>query len=730
MHQESKNNLIVFIFIVLLALIVTYPAIVHFNTRLLGIKDSYFYAWDLWWFKHAVFSLHRSPLKLYTIFYPINGLPYVWLSPLNEIIGIILLPVLPLTIVFNTLALLPIVLSTYFTYKLVYHLTKERLAGMVGGVLFGFSPFLLFTMMGNLQYASIEFIPFVILSMLKLKENQSLKNGIMFIIASILLAMSSPSYIYYAYIPIILYLPLSWLIADGHRVFNKLLLLYILLSMGFVALTALIFYTPQLYAIQHSEYVRAEGLSQLLLNNQNFLDYFLPNKANFLLKKILYFISKDQVYFSNIGIMTILLIILAAAFKYESRELIRWGIFAALLYVFSLGPYLRFNGLVMVPYYNVLHFVPLPYLALTKIKLFSYLTQPSLLIPTLLLTTAILAGFGAKLIIKQTGLRTLSYATLFSVMLLSVIEFYPGYPYPSVQSTMPMYYLPIKKDISTKAIIELPASATMFEHPENIPFVYRSMYYQMFTKKLLVGGYYNYQWDRALSFIKTTPFLSQLNDPFILRYGDIIPVNKEAIANYGIRQLMDLGIGYIIVNRLAYSDEDYSAINSLLKTYCGTPFYDDGYVSIFILTKAYLSVHPGELIELGSGWYEPGLNVKDGFVYRIMGQDGVIKVMGVEKPRMVRIVMGILRPFKSIKWLTVDVNGGLIDRIDLQGQEEPAIGWMSRPFKLEKGDNTIIIHSVDSAVNPYKELGPIVQDSRPVTIGVFGFKLSDTTEKQ
>lgn len=730
MQQNSRNNIIVFTFIVLLTLIVTYPTIIHFNTRLIGIKDSYFYAWDLWWFKYALFSLHHSPLELETIFYPISGVPYVWSSPLNEIIGIILLPVLPLPIMFNILALLPIVLSTYFTYKLVYYLTEERLAGMVSGVLFGFSPFLLSTMMGNLQYSSVEFIPLLILTMLKLKEEQSLRNGIMFIVASILLAMSNPSYIFYAYLPIVLYLPLSWLIVDGSRVFNKVLLLYILLSMGIVALTGLLFYTPQLYALQHSEYAKTEAISQLVVNNQNFLDYVLPNKANFLFKKILYLFSKDQVYFSNIGIMTILLIILVIAFKYESKEVIRWGIFAVLLYVFSLGPYLRFNGFVMLPYYGALHFIPLPYLALTKIKLFSYLTQPALLIPALLSITAILAGFGAKFIVQQTGIRAISYTTLFSIMILAIIEFYPGYPYPSVQSKPPQYYLPIIKDISSKAIIELPASATVFDHPENIPFIYRSMYYQMFTKKALVGGYYDYQWGRALSFLRTTPFLSQLNDPFVLRYGDIFPVNKEASAAYGIDQLMDLGIGYIIVNRLAYNNEDYSAIYNLLRTYCGQPFYDDGYVSVFVLTKAYLSVHPGELIETGSGWYEPKLNLKEKFVYRIMAQDGIIKVIGVQKPRMVRLMMGIIRSFKSINALTVEVNGKVINYIDLRGEEQPVIGWMSKPFMLEKGDNTIIIHSVDNPVNPYREVGPIIQDARPVTVGVFGLRLSDTTERQ
>lgn len=727
MKKETITNTAVFAFILILVLIITYPGIAEFNSRLLGIKDSYFYAWDLWWFKHAVFSLHQSPLKLTTIFYPITGIPYLWSSPLNEIAGMILSPIIPLPLLFNTLALLPIVLGTYFAYKLIYLLTEQRLAGITGGILFGFSPYLLSTMMGNLQYASVEFIPLVIYTMIKLKDDRTTKNGIKFIAASALLAMSNSSYIFYAYLPVIIYLPFSWLIKDRKAVLNSFFLLYCLLSIGIVALIALVFYIPQLDVIRHSEYAKALGTSQLLVNIQNFLDYFLPNKANFLFKKIIYFYSEDRVYFSDIGLVTLFLIILTLAFKYEKIEVIRWGIFAILLYIFSLGTYLKFNGPVMYTSYETMHFVPLPYTFLGKIRGMSNLTQPALLIPLLLLSTSIIAGFGVKLIIERTGIRALSHVTAFSLIFLALVEYYPGYPFPGVQATVPAYYIPITKDHSTKAIIELPIAGSVFSNKDDIPFIYRSMYYQIFTGKALVGGYYDYQWDRAQSFITTTPFLSQLDDAFTLVYGDIIPVNKTALADYGIRALMDLGIGYIIVNRPAYSPAEYDAIRSFLISYCGQPFYDDGYISIFVLTKAYLSVNPGELLELGGGWYKPMLNEKEKVIFRMMDQDGTINITGVKHPRTVKLLLGIIKPFKSIKMLDLSVNDKIINRINLEASSQLAIGWESSPFTLEKGDNVITIHSMEEPVDPHRVYGPLIQDSRPETIGVFGLRLSDTT---
>ncbi len=727
MKRETKINIFVFMLIMILTFAVTYPGIVEIGTKLLGIKDSYFYAWDLWWFEHALLSLHQSPLKLTTLFYPITGIPYLWSSPLNEIAGIIFLPILPLPVLFNFLALLPIVLGTYFTYKLVHHLTGQRLAGIAGGILFGFSPYLLSTMMGNLQYASVEFIPLVMYTMFRLKDDRTTKNGIMFIAASVLLAMSNSSYIFYAYLPMITYLPFSWLLKDRKAVLSSFFILYLLLSLGFVTLTALIFYIPQLDVTMHSEYAKALGTTQLLVNTQNFLDYFLPNKSNFLFKNILYFYSKDQTYFSNIGIVTLFLIVLVIAFKYERREVIRWGILAGVLYIFSLGTYLKFNGPVLYPYYGMMHFVSLPYTLLSNLRFLSDLTQPALLIPLLLLSTSIIAGFGIKLIIERTDIRSLSYITVFSLIFLALLEYYPGYPFKGVQATVPAYYMPIAKDMSTKAVIELPATGSVFGNKDNIPFVYRSMYYQIFTGKALVGGYYDYRWDRAQSFVTTTPFLSQLNDAFTLVYGDIIPVHKTVLADHGVRTLMDLGVRYIIVNRLAYDPVEYSALRSFLISYCGQPTYDDGYVSIFVLTRAYLSVNPGELLELGSGWYKPMLNEKEKAIFRMMDQDGTINITGVQHQRTVKLLLGILRPFKSIKMLDVSVNGKVINRIDLDATAQPAIGWESKPFTLEKGDNVITIHSMEEPIDPHKEFGLLIQDARPETIGIFGLKLSDTT---
>jgi hypothetical protein len=191
-----------------------------------------------------------------------------------------------------------------------------------------------------------------------------------------------------------------------------------------------------------------------------------------------------------------------------------------------------------------------------------------------------------------------------------------------------------------------------------------------------------------------------------------------------------MGIGYVVVNRIAYDQASYNALHGFLTTYCGKPLYDDGYVSVYRLTRTYLSIHPGELVELGTGWYAPALDKKEGVLLRFMSQDGTIRVIGVDKPRTVRLVMGILSPFKSIRWLTVSVNGKVINRIDLTANKQPVLGWMSAPFLLARGNNTIVIHSINSPVDPYKEIGPLIQDPRPVSIGVFGVKISDTTTEK
>jgi hypothetical protein len=93
------------------------------------------------WYKQSLFDLHVSPLYTDMIFYPFG---YNLVSGSATLAPAILS--LPLTLLwghivaYNLVDLLSYVLAGFGAYVLVMKLTDSRLAGMAGGIIFGFSP--------------------------------------------------------------------------------------------------------------------------------------------------------------------------------------------------------------------------------------------------------------------------------------------------------------------------------------------------------------------------------------------------------------------------------------------------------------------------------------------------------------------------------------------------------------------------------------------------------------
>ncbi|MGI0081248.1 MAG: hypothetical protein ACRECH_16700, partial [Nitrososphaerales archaeon] len=81
-----------------------------------------------------------------------------------------------LTFAFNVILLLGFILSCFFGYMLVRHLTQEKYSAFVGGIIFGFSPMHLSqTFIGHLNWTSIEFVPLFVLLFLLMIEKKELK---------------------------------------------------------------------------------------------------------------------------------------------------------------------------------------------------------------------------------------------------------------------------------------------------------------------------------------------------------------------------------------------------------------------------------------------------------------------------------------------------------------------------------------------------------------------------
>src|SRR5512136_157507 len=99
-HGIWRTHLTILLVYGLLAVLLTWPTVTHLATHLPGDGgDDPAIAWNLWWVKHALLTLHTSPLFSTAMFYPIGiNLAFYTLTTLNA------LTALPLTLTLGVVA--------------------------------------------------------------------------------------------------------------------------------------------------------------------------------------------------------------------------------------------------------------------------------------------------------------------------------------------------------------------------------------------------------------------------------------------------------------------------------------------------------------------------------------------------------------------------------------------------------------------------------------------------
>lgn len=160
--RRGVEPVVVTLLFILLTLLMTWPWALHMGEAINPFGDVVVQMTSLRWNAHA---LTTNPAGLFQapFFYPYrNSLAFS-----ENLIGetILTLPILLLSgnpaLASNFYILLTFVLTGLFTYLLVRDLTGSRLAGLLSGVAFAFSPFR-FMQMGHLHMLSTQWFPFTL----------------------------------------------------------------------------------------------------------------------------------------------------------------------------------------------------------------------------------------------------------------------------------------------------------------------------------------------------------------------------------------------------------------------------------------------------------------------------------------------------------------------------------------------------------------------------------------
>jgi len=183
----------------LVSIFVTWPLILHLRGWVPGIGDWGQNMWALWWTRESLLSLAQHPFFTNYLFYP-QGVTLLF-HPVDVSDGLLAIPLYGLLggdITYNLMILLSFVLGGWGSYLLLLHLTGNRAAGFVAGLVFILSPYHFLRIdLGHLNLSTIQWIPFYVLFLLKFVEQGHRRSAFFAAFFLVFMALNSWYYVIY-----------------------------------------------------------------------------------------------------------------------------------------------------------------------------------------------------------------------------------------------------------------------------------------------------------------------------------------------------------------------------------------------------------------------------------------------------------------------------------------------------------------------------------------------------
>jgi len=182
-----KKHLICAGLFILLIIIMTFPLVFKINTAMPGFfstDESYSPVWNAWWLKFCF--LNHQPIN------PVNCLAYPFGNPYYLFGYLFFLINLPLAIftnpvfTYNAQVLANLFLTAFFTYLLALVVTKNRFSAFLSGVIFGFSPYIFARSWQHLGETYLWMMPMVLWLLFSLRERITRPKQVLLVVSIVL----------------------------------------------------------------------------------------------------------------------------------------------------------------------------------------------------------------------------------------------------------------------------------------------------------------------------------------------------------------------------------------------------------------------------------------------------------------------------------------------------------------------------------------------------------------
>ncbi len=513
-------------------------------------------------------------------------------------------------------------LAGLFMYMLADHITGNKYAAFIAGLIFAFSPMHVAQSYGHLNWTTIEFLPLYVLLLLKMTEKKDLKYAIGAAVSFILITFMGDVEMGIITVVLTFFMLLYYLLTKRRqsilnlgfaRSFGVMLLLIIILGMPF--------FLSILYGINHYGALAAASQQSSVQYNeiwsQSILSYVLPSQFNNQFAGMAQsgygaiFSPDPTERTAYLGIIASVLALIALFYDYKKdkfNKTAQWIFIGALFLLLSLGPYIQTSTTSSVTQ------IPGIYLLYSKIPLFNLIREPGRFDLVVTLAISILAAIGAKELFNHerirniTKLKTEQYLTI-GLGILLLIEYVgittPG-PFASAR------FMSAKVPLGYQELGNLQGNYTVMILPDlpNItsPALYTGMseYYQSAFKRQMVGGYTSRTNSTQQLSVEVIPL--SLSSLYLEEgYGFIYPSPIiENVSNVNLLLLAYYNIHFVGVLRPAYNISSLSTLYVYLTSLFGLPVYQDNTTIIFSTTNALSTKVGNHLVSYTTFPWTPG----------------------------------------------------------------------------------------------------------------------------
>ncbi|MCI0475849.1 MAG: hypothetical protein L0Y55_06340, partial [Anaerolineales bacterium] len=467
----TKRNLLVLFFYLALALVLTYPLVLHFDTHVPGSEtwalDEYSFVWSQWWVRHALVDLGVNPLITRDIFYPIGvNLASFTMLWTNAILGLPIQFALGLISAVNATIFFSFVFGAFGMYLLAAYLLRTRVAiepgdaeraAIIAGVVFGFSSSrMVYAALGHYNILAIQWVPFYILFLIKTGRSASRKNPILAGLFAGLSFSTDPVHLLLLAMFTLLYLIFEWRTLSNRATLARL---------GILSIAAILFSTPLLIPLVNeivSSGYKLPGWGHAEKLLIDLAGWFTPTSLHPLNRQWTQeldavrqgnsrFVDVNTVF---LGYATLALAILGA-FLYR-KKLAVWIAAIIIFAILALGPLLHINGQSVFDFDGLAVTFPMPFLLLHYLPFLKENRVPNRYSILVMLSFAVLIAFATSWIFQKLRDRKIALPTAYCLLLTVILSEHLALPLPLTDARVPEVYAQIAREPGDFAILSLP----------------------------------------------------------------------------------------------------------------------------------------------------------------------------------------------------------------------------------------------------------------------------------